>query len=101
MSEGLLLGIGPEEVAGEVTPECAEATGLPAGIPVVTGTVDAWSEAASIGVREPGDLMVMYSTTALAFEIVGDPLPSSNFWSTTGPLAGTDVLAGGMATSGR
>src|SRR5215213_7162397 len=78
----------------------AEATGLPAGIPVVTGTVDAWSEAASIGVREPGDLMVMYGTTALAFEIVGDPLPSSNLWSTAGPLAGTDVLAGGMATSG-
>jgi xylulokinase len=90
----------PAEVAGEVTPECAEATGLPSGIPVVTGTVDAWSEAASIGVREPGDLMVMYGTTALAFEIVGDPLPSSNLWSTAGPLSGTDVLAGGMATSG-
>jgi len=51
-------------------------------------------------VREPGDLMVMYGTTALAFEIVDDPLPSSNLWSTAGPLAATDVLAGGMATSG-
>jgi len=90
----------PAEVAGLTTQEAAEATGLPAGIPVATGTVDAWSEAASIGVREPGDLMVMYGTTALTMEIVSDPLPSSNLWSTAGPLAGTDVLAGGMATSG-
>jgi xylulokinase len=90
----------PAEVAGAITQEAAEATGLPAGIPVATGTVDAWSEAASIGVREPGDLMVMYGTTALTMEIVSDPLPSSNLWSTAGPLAGTDVLAGGMATSG-
>ncbi|CAN5872536.1 FGGY-family carbohydrate kinase [soil metagenome] len=90
----------PAGIAGEITQEAAEATGLPAGIPVATGTVDAWSEAASIGVREPGDLMVMYGTTALAMEIVEDPLPSSNLWSTAGPLAGTNVLAGGMATSG-
>ena len=90
----------PAEIAGEITQEAAEATGLPAGTPVSTGTVDAWSEAASIGVREPGDLMIMYGTTALAMEIVGDPLPSSNLWSTAGPLAGTSVLAGGMATSG-
>ena len=90
----------PAETAGEITQEAAEATGLPAGIPVATGTVDAWSEAASIGVREPGDLMVMYGTTALAMEIVGDPLPSSNLWSTAGPFSGTNVLAGGMATSG-
>ncbi|MBA2712370.1 MAG: FGGY-family carbohydrate kinase [Rubrobacteraceae bacterium] len=90
----------PAEIAGEITQEAAEATGLPVGIPVATGTVDAWSEAASIGVREPGDLMVMYGTTALAMEIVEDPLPSSNLWSTAGPLSGTSVLAGGMATSG-
>jgi xylulokinase len=90
----------PAEIAGEITQEASDATGLPAGIPVVTGTVDAWSEAASIGVRDPGDLMVMYGTTALTMEIVGEPLPSPDLWSTAGPLAGTDVLAGGMATSG-
>jgi len=90
----------PAEIAGEITQEAAETTGLPAGIPVATGTVDAWSEAASIGVREPGDLMVMYGTTALTMEIVGKPLPSPNLWSTAGPLSDTDVLAGGMATSG-
>lgn len=90
----------PAEIAGKVSQQAAQETGLPEGIPVSTGTVDAWSEAASIGVREPGDLMVMYGTTALAFEIVEDPLPSSHLWSTAGPLQGTNVLAGGMATSG-
>jgi xylulokinase len=44
--------------------------------------------------------MVMYGTTALTMEIVGEPLPSSNLWSTAGPFSGTSVLAGGMATSG-
>jgi xylulokinase len=90
----------PSEVAGEITKEAAETTGLPAGIPVAVGTVDAWSEAASIGVRDPGDMMIMYGTTALAFEIVDRPLPAPNLWSTSGPLTGTYVLAGGMATSG-
>ncbi len=90
----------PHEVAGVVTEGAADATGLPAGIPVATGTVDAWSEAASIGVRNPGDMMIMYGTTALTYEVVDDPLPTTNLWSTAGPFAGTSVLAGGMSTSG-
>ena len=90
----------PSEVAGEVTKEAADATGLPRGIPVAVGTVDAWSDAVSIGVREPGDMMIMYGTTALAYAVVGRPLRSPNLWSTAGPIAGTNVLTGGMATSG-
>jgi len=36
-------------------------SGLAAGTPVVTGTIDAWSEALSVGVRAPGDTMLMYA----------------------------------------
>ncbi|HEX2129993.1 MAG TPA: FGGY family carbohydrate kinase, partial [Actinophytocola sp.] len=53
----------PTEVVGTVTAEAAAATGLPVGLPVTAGTVDAWAEATSVGVREPGDVMVMYGTT--------------------------------------
>jgi len=90
----------PSEVAGVVTEEAAEATGLPADVPVAVGTIDAWSEAVSIGVRKPGDMMIMYGTTALTLEILSEALPSPNLWSTAGPFAGTNVLAGGMSTSG-
>jgi xylulokinase len=50
----------PAEVVGEVTREASEATGIPAGTPVAAGTIDAWSEGASVGVQSPGDLMLMY-----------------------------------------
>src|SRR6185312_4757700 len=58
----------PAEIAGHFTPEAAALTGLPAGIPVAAGTIDAWSEALSAGVSEPGDLMLMYGTTMFLVE---------------------------------
>src|SRR5260221_530887 len=45
----------PSEIAGRVTASAATLTGLPIGIPVATGTIDAWSEALSVGVSQPGD----------------------------------------------
>lgn len=50
----------PGEVAGTVTAAAAALTGLPAGIPVITGTIDAWAEAISVGAQGVGDLMFMY-----------------------------------------
>ncbi|QYJ17034.1 Xylulose kinase [Rubrobacter xylanophilus DSM 9941] len=90
----------PAEVAGEVTPEAAEETGIPAGTPVAAGTIDAWSEGASVGVQEPGDLMLMYGTTMFIIEVVREPLHHPGLWGTTGILPGTRNLAAGMATSG-
>ena len=60
----------PGEAVGGVTPEAAAETGLPAGASVVMGTVDAWAEAFSAGVRRPGDLMVMYGTTMFFVQVV-------------------------------
>ncbi|GHJ37700.1 FGGY-family carbohydrate kinase [Streptomyces sp. TS71-3] len=88
------------EPAGEVTPEGARATGLPAGIPVITGTVDAWAEALSVGAQGTGDLMLMYGTTMFLIHTVPEPLTSPSLWGTVGALPGTRNLAGGMATSG-
>lgn len=51
------------EAAGTVTAEAARLTGLPTGIPVTTGTIDAWAEALSVGAHGIGDLMLMYGTT--------------------------------------
>lgn len=74
--------------------------GIPAGVPVVTGTIDAWSEAVSVGGQTPGDLMLMYGTTMFLIATVTEPVTSEVMWGTTGALPGTFNLAGGMATSG-
>ena len=90
----------PGDSAGAITPEAAAATGLPAGIPVTTGTIDAWSEALSVGAQGVGDLMLMYGTTMFLVHTVPDRLTSATLWGTVGALPGTRNLAGGMATSG-
>ncbi|MBQ1162838.1 FGGY-family carbohydrate kinase [Streptomyces sp. A73] len=88
------------EAAGTVTAEAARRTGLPQGIPVITGTIDAWAEALSVGAHQPGDLMLMYGTTMFLIHTVPGLLTDSALWSTVGALPDTRNLAGGMATSG-
>ncbi|WP_216206836.1 FGGY-family carbohydrate kinase [Amycolatopsis aidingensis] len=90
----------PTEVAGAVTAEAAAETGLPQGLPVTAGTVDAWAEAASVGVTDPGDTMVMYGTTMFLIQVLSDPRPHPGLWTTRGTVPGTYSLAAGMATSG-
>ncbi|MDT0530830.1 FGGY family carbohydrate kinase [Micromonospora sp. DSM 115977] len=90
----------PGDVAGTVTAGAAATTGLPPGTPVVTGTIDAWSEAVSVGAQGVGDLMLMYGTTMFLVHTVPHPLTSPSLWGTVGALPGTRNLAGGMATSG-
>jgi xylulokinase len=90
----------PGEIAGHVTAEAAALTGLPVGVPVITGTIDAWSEALSVSAHGVGDLMLMYGSTMFLINTVhGRPLVPE-LWSTVGALPGTRNLAGGMATSG-
>lgn len=90
----------PGEVVGTVTSDAAGTTGLPAGTPVVAGTVDAWVESVSAGVKRPGDVMVMYGTTMFLIDVVAEPRTWPTLWGTVGALPDTYNLAAGMATSG-
>jgi xylulokinase len=90
----------PGDIAGEVSSEAAAATGLPMGTPVIAGTIDAWSEAVSVGATNPGDLMLMYGTTMFLINTVACQVTSPELWSTVGTYPGARCLAGGMATSG-
>lgn len=88
------------EIAGTVTASAAGETGLAAGTPVTVGTVDAAAEALSVGVVEPGDLMVMYGTTMFFILVTDRPIPDPRVWATGFVLPGTYDIAGGMATTG-
>jgi xylulokinase len=90
----------PGDVVGAVSAAAAAETGLPGGIPVVAGTIDAWSEAISVGAHRVGDLMLMYGTTMFLINTVAETRTAPTLWGTVGALPGTRNLAGGMATSG-
>jgi xylulokinase len=90
----------PWATAGTVTAKGAELTGLPEGIPVCAGTIDAYAESASVGVKEPGDIMLMYGTTLAIIGVLTEPVPSADLWSTPGVFPGTHAMLGAAATSG-
>lgn len=90
----------PGDIAGTVTAGAAAATGLPSGTPVILGTIDAWSEAVSVGAQVPGDLMLMYGTTMFLVNTLDHRVTVPELWGTVGAFPGTRNLAGGMATSG-
>lgn len=88
------------DIVGVVSEAAAGETGLAAGTPVTAGTVDAAAEAISVGVVEPGDLMVMYGTTMFFILVTDRPIPDRRVWATGYVLPGTYDTAGGMATTG-
>ncbi|MGN7966302.1 FGGY-family carbohydrate kinase [Microbacterium sp. 22179] len=88
------------DIAGTVTTQASEITGIPAGTPVITGTIDAWTEAVSVGAHEVGDLMLMYGTTMFLVATGEETLRTPSMWTTAGAFPGTRNLAGGLSTSG-
>jgi xylulokinase len=89
-----------DEIAGEVTPAAAAITGLRAGTPVTTGTIDAAAEAISVGVVDPGDLMVMYGTTMFFIQVTDRPTPDPRMWCCGFCFEGRYGIEGGMSTTG-
>jgi xylulokinase len=89
-----------DELAGRVSSAGSAATGLKPGTPVAVGAVDALSEAVSVGVSKPGDLMIMYGSTAFFILVLSQPVPDRRTWTVAGAFAGQYNLAAGMATAG-
>lgn len=89
-----------DELAGRVNAAGAGETGLNVGTPVAVGAVDALSEAISVGVVRPGDLMIMYGSTAFFILVEDAPRPDPRLWTVAGAFAGQYNLAAGMSTTG-
>ncbi|TWS18466.1 sugar kinase [Tsukamurella asaccharolytica] len=90
----------PSEIVGRVHAAAAAATGIPVGTPVVAGTVDAYAEAFSVGVRHPGDLMIMYGSTMFLVQVMSEFHSDPALWTTAGVEEGTLALAAGTSTAG-
>ncbi len=89
-----------DDIAGLVGTRAAEDTGLALGTPVIVGGVDAVQEGLSVGVSEPGQLMVMYGSSAFFVLVTDERNPAPPLWCLPGALEGTWVLAAGMSTTG-
>jgi xylulokinase len=88
------------KIAGTVTTEAAAQTGLIAGTPVTVGTCDAAAEAVSVGVVSPGQLMLMYGSTAFLVAVIDHPLIDERLWAAPYLFPDTHCLTAGMATTG-
>ncbi len=90
----------PSDVVGTVHAAAAAMTGLRAGTPVIAGTVDAYAEAFSVGVRQPGDRMLMYGSTMFLVQVIDAYFNDPVLWTTAGVERDTLALAAGTSTAG-
>ncbi len=88
------------EIAGHVTQAAAAETGLARGTPVTCGTIDAAAEAVSVGVREAGDMMMMYGSTIFIITLTATRLRDPALWYAPWLFPGQHAALAGLATSG-
>ncbi len=88
------------EIAGQVTSAAATETGLPVGIPVTCGTIDAAAEAISVGTCNPGDMMVMYGSTVFIIALAPARTRDARLWYAPWFYPGQHATMAGLATSG-
>ncbi|MDP2965092.1 MAG: FGGY-family carbohydrate kinase [Pelolinea sp.] len=89
-----------DEIAGNIHAVAAKETGILEGTPVTFGALDGLAEGISAGVVNPGELMIMYGSTAGFYLPIEKPLPTNELWIVAGALKGQYAYAGGLATSG-
>ncbi len=103
---GLLSGwelprLPPGAVAGQLTPQVAASTGLPAGLPVVQGLMDSYAAALAADVYQPGRVAVSIGSSssylALSRQFSPDPRLLGPVPEALGP--GTIVQQGGQTSA--
>jgi xylulokinase len=88
------------DIAGHVTAAAAAETGLAVGTPVTVGTIDAAAEAVSVGVQNPGEMMMMYGSTIFIIQVTHDPVRDPRLWYAPWLFPGVHASMAGLATSG-
>ena len=88
------------DVAGEITKEASELTGLAVGTKVLTGTGDSGAEAVSTGVFQPGDMMVQLGSTCYFVCLTDKLIQDDRVWSGTFIIPDTYSVCAGTNTAG-
>jgi xylulokinase len=88
------------QIIGNITSDAAKATGLTIGTPVTAGTIDAAAEALSVGVNQPGDMMMMYGSTKFFICINSKPIYDERLWYAPWLFKNENCSLAGLATSG-
>ena len=88
------------DIAGGVTQQAAHETGLAPGTPVIVGTIDAASEAISVGVLDSGDMMLMYGSTIFIITLTDERLRDPRLWYAPWLFPSQHASMSGLATSG-
>ncbi|MEO0829363.1 MAG: FGGY-family carbohydrate kinase, partial [Pseudomonadota bacterium] len=88
------------EIAGQVTARAAAETGLAVGTPVTAGTIDAAAEAFSVGLDQPGDMMMMYGSTIFIILRAQAQVSDPRIWYAPWLFPGEHASMAGLATSG-
>ena len=88
------------EIAGTITDAAASTTGLVKGTPVTAGTIDAAAEALSVGMEQPGDMMMMYGSTIFIILRTADRVSDPRLWYAPWLFEGEHASMAGLATSG-
>jgi len=88
------------EIAGHITKDAAAQTGLAIGTPVTAGTIDAAAEAFSVGVDQPGDMMMMYGSTIFIILRAQSQVSDPRIWYAPWLFKGEHASMAGLATSG-
>jgi xylulokinase len=88
------------EIAGTVTGRAAMETGLAARTPVIVGTIDAAAEAISVGVLDPGEMMLMYGSTIFAIRVGSERIQDPRLWHAPWLFSDQYASMAGLATSG-
>ena len=88
------------EIAGVVTEKASRETGLAAGTQVTTGTADASAEAFSVGVLDPGDMMLMFGSSIFMIHVVDQFTKDERLWAGPYLFPNTYAVAAGMSCAG-
>ncbi len=89
-----------DQIIGAITSESAKITGLAEGTPVTAGTIDAAAEAISVGVNNPGDMMMMYGSTKFFISINSKAVFDERLWYAPWLFENESCSLAGLATSG-
>lgn len=75
--------VGSAEIAGYITKEAAEQTGIPEGVPVMGGLFDITSCALASGLINSENLCVILGTWSINEYLTREPIADENFFMTT------------------